>query len=77
MCQLGAEVTYSTPFTFAQSSDGIKIVDWKITQLYVGGVAKLRLGSGSGLHPYARVGGGMYSGKFTSEFTEEAKAIMA
>ena len=52
-----------------------KIYDFQISQLYFGGLAKLRIGSGAGIHPYARAGAGLYTGDAKKEYSDEAKLI--
>ncbi len=74
--QVGAEVNYAVvPFTFAMSLNGTEFGEVQITQLYYGAVAKIRLGSGSGLIPYFRGGGGIYSGKFKVDYTDEFNSL--
>lgn len=66
----GAEINYSAyAFTFESKSEG---VESKLTQLLIGGVAKVRFDPGphSRVVPFLRLGGGYYMGDWTIENTE-------
>ncbi len=78
--EIGAEVSYAAvPFTFElnDATVNMKAGEIKMGQLYYGALAKLKIGSGGGIWPYLRAGGGMYTGKIKSEFTQEYKDLAA
>ena len=75
---LGAEFSYSVvPFTFELQQQSqqqvIKLADWKIKQMIIAALVKIKFLKNSKVHPFIRIGGGLYSGGSTFEYTDEAK----
>lgn len=76
---LGAEVDYAVvPFTFGMSDDigngPEKLADFKINQMIIGALVKIKFGQNS-LKPFVRVGGGAYTGGADVEYTEKIKQL--
>lgn len=74
---VGVEINYAVvPFTFAMSDDignGIEeLADFKINQMLVGGLVKIKFGQNN-LKPFVRVGGGAYTGGADIEYSEKVK----
>ena len=77
---LGAEFSYSVvPFTFELQQQAqqqvIKVADWKIKQMVIAALIKIKFLKKSSVHPFVRVGAGLYSGGSTVEYTAEAKQL--
>lgn len=74
--QLGGEVNYAAvPFTFQLGDESVDLGEISISQLYYGILANFRLGTGSGIIPYIRGGGGMYTGTFKVDFSDDLNAL--
>ncbi len=77
---LGAEFSYSVvPFTFELQQQSqqqvIKLADWKIKQMIIAALVKVKFLKKSTVHPFIRVGAGLYSGGSDVEYTAEAKQL--
>ena len=76
---LGAEVDYAvSPFTFAMNDivDNVeqKVADFKINQMVIGALVKVKFGQNNIL-PYIRLGGGAYTGGADFEYTDKIKQL--
>jgi hypothetical protein len=76
---LGAEFGYSVvPFTFEvqeQVNQQIYKYDWKIKQMVIAALVKVKFLKKSTAHPFIRIGAGLYSGGSTYEFPDEIKQL--
>jgi hypothetical protein len=74
---LGAEFNYSVvPFTFEiqeQVNQQIFKYDWKIKQMIIAALVKVKFLKKSIAHPFIRLGAGLYSGGSTYEFPDDVK----
>ncbi|MBL1215761.1 MAG: outer membrane beta-barrel protein [Ignavibacteriae bacterium] len=74
---LGAEFGYSVvPFTFEvqeQVNQQIFKYDWKIKQMIIAALVKVKFLKKSSVHPFIRLGAGLYSGGSTYEFPDDVK----
>lgn len=76
---LGAEIDYAVvPFTFEMNDDigngPEKLADFKINQMIIGALVKIKFGQNS-LKPFLRVGGGAYTGGADIEYTDKIKEL--
>jgi len=76
---LGAEFNYAViPFTFELNDDigngQQKLADFKINQMVIGALVKVKFGKGN-FNPFIRLGGGAYLGGADLEYTDELKAL--
>lgn len=77
---LGAEIDYAVvPFTFEMSDDigngNEKLADFKINQMVIGALVKVKFGSNN-IKPFIRLGGGAYLGGADLEYTDEFKKLV-
>lgn len=74
----GLEFNYgAAPFTYEfQNAQGQKLFEQKYSQLVAAALVKVKFAKKSTLKPYARVGGGLYTGNIDLEYTDAGKQAL-
>jgi opacity protein-like surface antigen len=71
----GIEFNYSVaPFTFEiQDNNGTVLGDWKIKQMIIAALVKAKFLKKSKVHPFVRLGAGLYTGGWTFDWNSTAQ----
>ncbi len=73
----GVEFNYgAVPFTYEFSNAQGKLFDQKYSQMAIAALVKVKFMKKSTLRPFARVGGGLYTGNIKLEYTDLGKQAL-